>query len=236
LLPAESPAIRRGRLTDDEMMHHAADPHPAETMKKFTAIHCLVLLSLSITIQSAAYGYGYAKEEDPLIKVFKAVIFYGRQANWEKVSREVNSISDRIADVYAIFKIDLRPEINHAIQKQDFQSLTNHMANLVFFAIREKFYYNIQENLTVYVRSKVRLGLAEEYYLTLLAGNVRNYDARHKTTLHEDIYRRFVRARGTLGSAGFFGAGAIPPDVKEFERITKEIENLLFLAFPYFKA
>ncbi|TVL99514.1 MAG: hypothetical protein CV087_17870 [Candidatus Brocadia sp. WS118] len=203
-------------------------------MKKFTIIHVILLLSLSAAIQSSAHGYGYAKEEDPLIKIFKAVIFYGRQTNWEKVSREIATISDRIADVHAIFKIDLRPEIDHAIQKQDFQSLTKHMANLIFFAIREKFYYNLQENLTIFTRSKVRLGLAEEYYLTLLAGNVRNYDVRHKTRLHEDIYHRFVKARGTLGSIGFFGAGAMQPDVKEFEILTKEIEKLLFRAFPYF--
>ena len=64
---------------------------------------------------------------------------------------------------------------------------------------------------------------------------MRNYDVRHKTILHEDIYQRFVKARGTLGSMGFFGAGAMQPDVKEFEILTKEIENLLFRAFPYFK-
>lgn len=204
-------------------------------MKIFTVRHCILLLSLFITIQSTAYGYGYAKEEDPLIKVFKAVIFYGRQGNWEKVSREVDTISDRIADIYAIFEINLRPEIDQAIQNQDFQSLTNQMANLVFFAIREKFYYNLQEKLAIFVRSKVRLGLAEEYYLTLLAGNVRNYDIRHKTTLHEDLYHRFIKVRETLGSTGFFGAGAIQPDVKKFEIVTKEIEDLLCTAFPYFR-
>lgn len=204
-------------------------------MKKIAVIHFILFISLSAVIQSTAHGYGYAKEEDPLIRVFKAVVFYGRQGDWEKVSHEVTTISDRIADVSAIFNIDLMPEINHAIQKQDFQSLTKHMANLVFFAIREKFYYNIQEKLAIFVRSKVRLGLAEEYYLTLLAGNVRNYDVRHKTTLHENIYQRFVKARGTLGSMGFFGAGAMQPDIKKFETLTQEIENLLFRAFPYFK-
>lgn len=34
---------------------------------------------------------------------------------------------------------------------------------------------------------------------------------------------------------GFFGAGAIQPDVKEFEILTKEIENILCMAFPYFR-
>jgi hypothetical protein len=110
------------------------------------------------------------------------------------------------------------------------------MANVVFLAIREKFYYNHQEKLEIFIRAKVRLRLAEEYYVTMLAGNVRDYDVRHKTRLHESIYNKFVKARDTLGSMGFLGAGALKPDVKEFETLTKEIEALLLTAFPYFEA
>ena len=159
---------------------------------------CLLIIN-----QNVVCGYGYAKEEDPLVKAFKDIIYYGRQADWSKVSTGVNSISDRIKDVNKIFKIDLSPRINHAIQNQDFQTLANQMANLIFLAIREKFYYNRQEKLEIFIRSKVRLRLAEEYYTTLLAGNVRDYDIRHKTALHDSIYNRFVKARDTIGSMGF---------------------------------
>ncbi|MEP9410772.1 MAG: hypothetical protein HRF42_05105 [Candidatus Brocadia sp.] len=204
-------------------------------MKKIAGI-CLVFYFCLLTLnQNIVCGYGYAREEDPLIMVFKAIILYGRQSNWPKVATEVNSISDRIADIYRIFKIDLKPQINRAIQQQDFQSLANHMANLIFLAIREKFYYNRKEELKIFIRAKVRLRLAEEYYTTLLAGNVRDYDARHNTSLHEGIYNRFVKARDPLGSTGFLGAGAIKPDVKEFDALTREIEALLLKAFPYFE-
>lgn len=204
-------------------------------MKKIVSLYLLLFLGLSYLGQNSALGYGYAEEEDPLIKTFKAVILYGRQADWPKVATAVNSISDRIIDIHKIFKTDLHPMIEHAIQHQDFQTLANQMANLVFFAIREKFYYNQQERLEIFVRSKVRLRLAEEYYLKLLAGNVREYDIRHKTRLHEGIYARFVKARDTLGSAGFLGTGAVKPKVKDFETLTKEIEALLLQAFPYFE-
>src|SRR5574337_494138 len=176
-------------------------------MRKITGICLVYCFYLFILNQNIVYGYGYAKEEDPLIKVFKDVILYGRQADWSKVTTEVNSISDRTTDIYKIFKIDIKPRIDHAIQQQDFQALANQMANLVFLAIREKFYYNRKEELEIFVRSKVRLRLAEEYYITLLAGNVRDYDVRHKTNVHESIYSRFVKARDTLGSMGFLGAG-----------------------------
>lgn len=201
-----------------------------------TAHICLVLfLSLSTLSQNSAHGYGYAREEDPLIQAFRAIIFYGRQANWPKVTTEVSSLSDRITDIHKIFNIDFKPRIEYAVQQQDFQAVVNQMANLVFLAIREKFYYNCQERLEIFIRSKVRLRLAEEYYMTLLAGNVREYDIRHKTTLHESIYSRFVNARSTLGSMGFLGAGAVKPKVKDFEILAKEIEGLLLQAFPYFE-
>lgn len=204
-------------------------------MRKIASIFLIFFFCHPFLFKKDAHGYGYAREEDPLIKVFKSIIFYGRQSNWSKVAVEVNTINDRITDVYKIFTIDLKPRIESAVQQKDFQVLANHMANLIFLAIREKFYYNRREKLEIFTRSKVRLRLAEEYYLTLLAGNVRNYDARHKTNLHEEIYNRFVKARSTLGSMGFLGTGAVKPVLKDFEIITREIEALLLQAFPYFE-
>ncbi len=204
-------------------------------MKKIVSICLIFFLSYLSLAHKSVYGYGYAREEDPLIKVFKSVVFHGRQSNWSKVADEINTIRDRITDIYTIFRINLQPRIESAVQKQDFQTLANHMANLVFLAIREKFYYNRKERLEIFIRSKVRLRLAEEYYSTLLAGNVRNYDVRHKTNLHENIHNRFLRARDTLGSMGFLGAGAVKPNVKDFETITREIEAFLLQAFPYFE-
>lgn len=180
-------------------------------------------------------GYGYAIKEDPLISAFKAIIFHGRNSDWQKVGDEIQSITDRINDIYTAFNIDLLPQIKQSILQRDFQGLTNKMANLVFHAIREKFHYNAQEKLKIFIRAKVRLRLAEEYYTTLLAGNVKCYDIRHKTAIHEKIYHSFVLARNTLGSRGFFGSGAIEPDVNEFEELTNEIESLLLQVFPYFE-
>lgn len=205
-------------------------------MKKGVYI-CLVFhLWFLCVCQNGVYGYGYAREEDPLIKSFKAVISCARDADWPKVVVEINGIADRIEDIHKIFKVDLKPWIDQSIRSQHFQSLANQMANLVFLALCEKFYYNSREELEIFARSRVRLRLAEEYYTLLLSGNVRDYDARHKTHLHEDIYSRFVKVRETLGSAGFLGAGAIKPDLNGFKALTKEIETLLLKVFPYFES
>ena len=59
-------------------------------------IFCLYLTSMS---QNTAHRYGYAREY-PLIKAFKAVIFYGRQSDWSMVIAELNSINDRIVEIF----------------------------------------------------------------------------------------------------------------------------------------
>lgn len=183
---------------------------------------------------STAWGYGYARNEDPLLTVFKAVIFYGKESDWNRVKKEVDSISDRFEDVRVIFDIDLKPMVDEAVEKQDLQELAKLMANFVFLAIKEKHYYNSQENLNILIRSKVRLRIAEEYYTSLLAGNVMGYDRRHGTHLHDSIMDAFVRARPTLGSLGFLGAGGAEPNPEEFDKLATEIEMALLQAFPYF--
>ena len=204
-------------------------------MKKWVCVCLMFHLWLLCVCQNGVYGYGYTQEEDPLVKSFKAVISCARDADWPKVTAEINAIADRIEDIHKIFKVNLKPRIDQSIRSQQFQSLANQMANLAFLGLCEKFYYNNREGLEIFVRSKVRLRLAEEYYTLLLSGNVRGYDARHKTHLHEDIYSRFVTARETLGSAGFLGAGAVKPNLHGFKVLTKEIETLLLKVFPYFE-
>ena len=110
------------------------------------------------------------------------------------------------------------------------------MANLVFLAIREKYYWNISEGLRMFTRAKIRLRLADEYYTLLLSGNVRRYDKLNGTRFHEAIFNKFTEARKTLGSLGFLGAGAVSPRLKDFEIATKEIEQKLLIVFPYFES
>lgn len=203
-------------------------------MKIFIIIFLCSFTGIALSTGKPGYGYGYKREEDPLITSFKAIIFHGKQDNWSMVRSEIEKINDRINDLNTIFNINFNPLFTITIQEQNFRNLCNQMATLVFFAIKEKFYYNQKENLEIFVRAKVRLRLAEEYYSTLLSGNVLAYDERHATSLHKEIIERFAGLRNTIGSTGFLGAGAKEPNVYEFNRIANEIESLLLKAFPYF--
>lgn len=174
--------------------------------------------------------------EDPIITVFKSVIFHGRKGEWERVEVDINNINDRIDDVRNLFEVDLRLQLEEGVYQQDFQKVIKAMANLVYLAIREKFYWNLTENLRMFARANVRVRLAEEYYTLLLSGNVRKYDSLNGTNIHDALFNKFKEVRKTLGSLGFLGAGAVSPRQDEFLAITREIEQKLLLVFPYFQS
>ncbi|OHB68629.1 MAG: hypothetical protein A2W17_10575 [Planctomycetes bacterium RBG_16_41_13] len=203
-------------------------------MIKIVIISLCFFAGIVLSTGKTVYSYGYKREEDPLITTFKAIIFHGKQDNWLMVQNEIENITDRINDINTLFNIDFKPLFTVTVREQDFRNLCNQMATLVFFAIKEKFYYNKKEQLKIFVRAKVRLRLAEEYYTALLAGNVLAYDERHATSLHKEIMERFSGLRDTIGSAGFLGAGAKEPNLYEFNTMAEEIESLLLTAFPYF--
>jgi hypothetical protein len=132
--------------------------------------------------------------------------------------------------------VDLRQGLNAGLSRHNFQEVVKVMANLVFLAMKEKYYWNISEGLRMFTRAKVRLRLADEYYTLLLSGNVRRYDKLNGTKYHDEIFNKFTEARSTLGSIGFLGAGAVRPRLKDFEIVTKEIEQRLLIVFPYFES
>ena len=209
-------------------------------MTIFLKLKYPIIFSYSLLIvifcQGSSEGYGYKKNDDPIITVFKSVIFYGKKSDWERIMTDIDTISDRIDDVKNIFAVDLRPELNAGLSQHDFQKIVKVMANLVYLTIKEKYYWNISEGLRMFTRAKVRLRLADEYYTLLLSGNVRKYDKLNGTKYHDEIFNKFTEARNTLGSTGFLGAGAVSPRLKDFETVTKDIEQKLLIVFPYFES
>ena len=203
--------------------------------QKYPIIFSYSLL-IVIFCQGSSEGYGYKKNDDPIITVFKSVIFYGKKSDWERINTDIDTISDRIDDVKNIFAVDLRPELNAGLSQHDFQKVVKVMANLVYLTIKEKYYWNISEGLRMFTRAKVRLRLADEYYTLLLSGNVRKHDKLNGTKYHDEIFNKFTEARNTLGSTGFLGAGAVSPKLKDFEIVTKDIEQKLLIVFPYFES
>ena len=114
-------------------------------MIKIVIISLCFFAGSVLSTGKTVYSYGYKREEDPLITTFKAIIFHGKQDNWQMVQNEIENITDRINDINALFNIDFKPLFTVTVREQDFRNLCNQMATLVFFAIKEKFYYNKKE-------------------------------------------------------------------------------------------
>ena len=197
-------------------------------------IYCVLII---ILCRGSSNGYGYKRNEDPIITVFKSVIFNGKKSDWERVKTDIDIISDRLDDVKNIFAVDLRSGLNNGLSQRNLQEVIKVMANLVFLSIKEKYYWNISEGLRMFTRAKVRLRIAEEYYTLLLSGNVRRYDKLNGTKFHDEIFNKFTEARNDLGSIGFLGAGAVSPRLKDFEiatnpnEVVKICEGYAYAAF-----
>ena len=63
--------------------------------------------------------------------------------NGQELRAGINTISDRVDDIRNLFDVDLRSRLEAGISKHNFQEVIKAMANLVFIAIREKFYWNL---------------------------------------------------------------------------------------------
>ena len=59
--------------------------------KKYSFLFTCFVLVILICPRSSI-GYGYKRNKDPIITVFKSVIFYGRKDDWERVEADINTI------------------------------------------------------------------------------------------------------------------------------------------------
>ena len=203
-------------------------------MGKIAQFWLLLFLAWPIAlVQAEGYGYGTGAE-DPLIKAFQNVVKDGKTGNWPKVSQHVKGIEVPLKNLKEYFKIDLQTKLEAGIRSQDIQVVVKSMAHLIFLAIKEKFYWNLKENLSDPAASLSRLKLAKRYYTDILMGNVKNLDGRHQSNLNESILAEFENSFKALGNPGVFGMGAIPPKPDEFKESTLRIEGKILKAFPYF--
>ena len=181
-------------------------------------------------------GYGYTREEDPLLKGVKLAILHAKQKQWDKVGKDIKSLSWQIEELRGDIKVEIGPLLQEVVATQDLAQLGKGLLNLVYLALIQKFYWNQQERLTRYIPDKARLYSAELYYQEILAPTVRQYDAQTGRNFHREITDYFKYLPRTLGSPGLFGIGAKAPDLQTFSQQAREIEVRLKEIFPYFLA
>lgn len=201
-------------------------------------------LLLGLVLASAAgpaRGYGYTREEDPLLKSFEVAIRAARQRDVATAAAQIPTVrwqTDELKnDVRVDFEVTLRRA--HGADATE-AGMVQAWANLVYLALLQKFYWNLQEQVGDYHKARARLEAAQTYYELALAGNVRRNDEERRArdpkapSRHDDIMRRFAAAREALGSPGLFGSGSRRADPAAFRAAVVGIAGHLRAVFPGF--
>lgn len=203
----------------------------------------LFSLALVVGLAPAARGYGYTREDDPLLRSFEEAVRSARQGRLEVARTQVEAVRWQLDELRASedLGVDFGPELRrvHAQGATEGRVVAG-WANLVYLALLQKLHWNLKEQLADYHKARARLDSARAYYELALAGNVRRHDEERRRadprapSRHEDIVRRFDAASAALGSPGLFGTGARAPDPRAFREAAVAIAGHLRAVFPSF--
>lgn len=196
---------------------------------------------LLLLLAGSALGYGYTREEDPLLIAFEAAVRAVRQGEVGTATEQIQAVRWQTDELKDDVRVDFEPHLRKAHAEGATEAgMVQAWANLVYLALLQKFYWNLQEQVGDYHKARARLEAAQTYYEVALAGNVKRHDEERRRvdpkapSRHEDIVRRFAAARDALGSPGLFGSGARPADPAAFRAAVVGIAGHLRAAFPGF--
>ncbi len=206
-------------------------------MKKFMLLPTcfLFVLSLFIITPQDIYAYGYGlRGKDTLVAVYENISSSIQSSDYESINNEVKIIEVPLANYLNYYGINLKPALSKGIKEKSPEIIINTIEQLIYFAVREKIYWNTKDKLEKFVASKARLKVIFQYY-TVLKSKIEKSDQENNTKYKKEILDLIMGMKNTLGTSGAFGYNVKPPDLKEFIRLSSRLEKVLVLIFPHFK-
>jgi len=198
---------------------------------------CWVLVISSCFIlgveESFAYSYG-TRGKDTLEAVYEDVVTLIEEKNFIEIKKEAEKIVVPFSNFDNYYGINLQPAFLQAIEQEDGKTLVITLEQLVYFAIREKLYWNRKEELTKPIAARARLRVISQYF-GLLKQKIKRYDQKNNSAYRSEIVKLLVGMGETLGSPGIFGYQAKPPDLESFTTLAERLEKIFVLIFPHFK-
>ena len=194
----------------------------------------MVLGLVAILTPASLFGYGYSRDDDPLLKSFRKAVVSARKKDWKELEKATEEVTWQTDELATDFGIKFHAALVKAARAKSAKAAILKWANLVDLALRQKFYWNLKEKLADFPKSKARLAAARYYYDMVLAGNVKRFDKSRKTTLNKEIEALFDRARTELGRPAIIGTGSRAADPKAFRKSAAAILKRLDQVFPYF--
>ncbi len=198
-------------------------------------ISAVVLLLLLICQNAEVLGYGYGlKGKDTLVTVYEDISGFLEKNDYEIIKTALERIEVPLVNYHQYYGIDLKPLFLDAMARHDKEAVFVDMEKLIYFAIREKIYWNKKENLEKQVAAKARLRVMLQYY-ELLRPRIKSYDQKNHSAFNSEIVELLVGMSKCLGTAGSFGYNAEPANPAEFIRLSQRLEEALVVIFPHFE-
>ncbi len=198
-----------------------------------------------------AFSYGYTEKQDPLISMFHSIITEAKimkkkkkkgitdfENNWKRLRNivEDDNVMQPIKNLDRFSHTDLYSDFNAHLDSKDLGKLIATTVNLVFLSMMEKYEITLNENFENYRFAKSRLTLNHEYYVEIFEGNVKKYDAKHKTNINSTILKHLSEIPGTMGKPSkVAGLGGEPADKALYTKKYKAIQEKLKKVFPFIK-
>ena len=216
----------------------ARGPSRCKTGARLVALTTIALLGL---LPASALGYGYSRDEDPLLIALRGAVEAARADDVSGALEQVDAVQWQLDELRDDVGIDFEDALRAAHAPGASSTQVIHAwSNLVYLALPQKFHWNLDEELADYHSASARLEAAETYYDMVFAGNVRRHDRARRArnpdarSRHDDIVAQFARARDALGSPGLLGQGARAPDLDAFRAAVVRIAGHLNTVFSDF--
>ncbi len=203
-------------------------------LKKVLSLFLLVVSFSPFGVEES-FGYSYGmRGKDTLEAVYEDVVALIEEKNYAEIKKEAEKIEVPFKNFYNYYGINLKPAFLQAIEQEDGKKLIITFEQLVYFAIREKLYWNRKEELKKAIAARARLRVISQYF-GLLKQKIKAHDRENKSSYRGEIVKLLVDMSATLGSPGVFGYQARPPDLETFTALGKRLEEVFVIIFPHFK-
>ena len=204
-------------------------------MPKIRNVIPAIVLCLLLTFNvSEVLGYGYGvRGKDTLVAVYEDTAGFLEKNDYAAIQRALEEIEVPLVNYHKYYRIDLKPLFLDAIEKHDKKAVLANMEKLIYFAIREKIYWNKKDNLEKPIAAKARLKVILQYY-ELFKPQIKNYDEKNHSAFNSEIVELLVGMNDSLGEVGSFGYNAKPANPEEFTRLSQRLEEVLAIIFPHF--
>ena len=166
--------------------------------------------------------------------VYKSVFEYIEKKDYEKIRVALTYVSPVLDTIKSKFGVDLKPEIETALNKKDIPSLIASMRKLTFYDLKDILNAIVNEgNLQTADKLQAWIKMAYLDYLFLspvIVAEKKGFAA------DQEIKRIFKKAHGALSGYSPYVQEEKGVDPKLFAEYTNQIEAMVLQLFPVFKS